>query len=206
MFRTREEQWQATVARARELVAAGRPVLIGTDSVADTDQVSYRLAAANIEHRVLNARDDEQEASIVARAGHAGQVIVTTNMAGRGTDIPLGPGVAERGGLHVICCQHNDSARIDRQLHGRCARQGDPGTVETILCADGLLIGRHLPGWIVRSVTSHGGGKPLPPWLGALLAWVPQKLEERRQRVQRRILLQQDAQIEGRLSFAGRGE
>jgi preprotein translocase subunit SecA len=207
MYATREDQWHATVARVKELAAAGRPILIGTDSVADTDQLSYRLAAANVVHSVLNARDDAEEAQIVARAGHAGRVTVTTNMAGRGTDIPLGPGVAQRGGLHVICCQHNDSRRIDRQLHGRCARQGDPGSVETILCAQGLLIGRHIPAWIVKFAAGRGASsRPLPRWLGALLAWLPQKLEERRQRVQRRLLLQQDARIEGRLSFAGRGE
>jgi preprotein translocase subunit SecA len=207
MYATREDQWHAAVARAQELVAAGRPVLIGTDSVADTDQLSYRLAAANVGHSVLNARDDVEEAQIIAKAGHAARVTVTTNMAGRGTDIPLGAGVAQRGGLHVICCQHNDSPRIDRQLHGRCARQGDPGSVETVLCVEGPLIRRHIPAWIVKFAAARGSsGQPLPRWLGALLAWLPQKLEERRQRVQRRILLQQDARIEGRLSFAGRGE
>ena len=143
----------------------------------------------------------------MARAGQAGSVVVTTNMAGRGTDISLGPGVRELGGLHVICCQHNASARIDRQLQGRCARQGDPGSVETILSLDDALISRCWPAWL-RSMLSPqpGAGRPLAAWVGRLLAYVPQRLEERRQRNERRALLTHDKQTERRLSFAGRGE
>lgn len=133
VFGAVEHKWQAVVARVGQLVGSGRPVLIGTDSVADSEQLSRRLTAVGLRHCVLNARNDADEAAIVARAGEARNVTVTTNMAGRGTDIALGAGVAQIGGLHVICCQHNASARIDRQLHGRCARQGDPGSVETIL-------------------------------------------------------------------------
>jgi preprotein translocase subunit SecA len=116
--------------RAVKLAAAGRPVLIGTDSVADSQTLAAFLRAAGADVAVLNAAHDAQEAQVVADAGRAGRITVATNMAGRGTDIALAPGVREAGGLHVLSCQHNLSRRLDRQLAGRCARQGDPGSVE----------------------------------------------------------------------------
>jgi preprotein translocase subunit SecA len=207
VFLRREDKWQAVVDRIRELRHAGRPVLIGTDSVADSDQLSVRLAAACIEHQLLNARQDSEEAEMVARAGEPSRVTVATNMAGRGTDIPLGPGVAERGGLHVICCQHNSSARIDRQLHGRAARQGDPGSVETVLSLEDGMLARRLPGGL-RALAASLAGRAgvVPRRLTGLLTWLPQQAEERQQRAQRRLLLAQDKQTEARLSFSGRGE
>jgi preprotein translocase subunit SecA len=207
IFPAREDKWQAVVDRIRDMRAAGRPVLIGTDSVADSDQLSVRLAAACIEHQLLNARQDSEEAQMVARAGEPGRVTVATNMAGRGTDIPLGPGVAERGGLHVICCQHNSSARIDRQLQGRAARQGDPGSVETVLSLEDGMLARRLPGWL-RAIAIRLAGRKgvVPRRVGGLLTWLPQRAEERQQRAQRRLLLAQDRQTEARLSFSGRGE
>jgi preprotein translocase subunit SecA len=207
VFTTREDKWQFVVERVRQMQRAGRPVLIGTDSVADSDQLSIRLAAARLEHQVLNARQDSEEAAIVARAGEAGRVTVTTNMAGRGTDIRLSPGVAERGGLHVICCQHNSSPRIDRQLHGRAARQGDPGSVETVLSLEDGLLARFFPAGLRRAcAAAAGSSRVLPAGLGRLMALLPQRMEERRQRMQRKQLLQQDRKSEQRMSFAGRGE
>jgi len=207
VFAWREQKWDAVIERARALISEGRPVLIGTDSVTDTDQLSFRLAAQCLNHVVLNARNDREEAEIVARAGLAERITVTTNMAGRGTDIPLGPGVTERGGLHVICCQHNASARIDRQLQGRCARQGDPGSVETILSLEDPLIVQSWPGWLRSALRRHAASLTgLPGSIARLVAWLPQKREERRQRSERKLLLQHDQQLERRLSFAGRGE
>ena len=207
VFASREEKWQAVVERIGALSRAGRPVLIGTDSVADSDELGRRLSALGSKHVVLNARHDAEEAAIVARAGEAGSVVVTTNMAGRGTDIVLGAGVREHGGLHVICCQHNASGRIDRQLQGRCARQGDPGSVETILSLEDTLISRYWPAWL-RAVLSPqaGSGRPLATRIGRLLAYLPQQFEERRQRNERKALLANDKQADRRLSFAGRGE
>jgi preprotein translocase subunit SecA len=165
------------------------------------------LTARALTHSVLNARHDAEEAAIVARAGQRGHIVVTTNMAGRGTDIALGPGVRENGGLHVICCQHNSSPRIDRQLHGRCARQGDPGSVETVLSLEDGLIARRWPAWLRALLgPAPGSGSTTSVWVGRLLACIPQYLEERRQRHQRKALLAQDTQAERRLSFAGRGE
>jgi preprotein translocase subunit SecA len=118
----------------------GRPVLIGTRSIDKSVILSKLLAEQGIEHKVLNAHEVAAEAEIVARAGLPGKVTVATNMAGRGTDIKLGTGVAELGGLHVICTELHDSARIDRQLIGRCGRQGDPGTVRQYMSLDDDVI------------------------------------------------------------------
>ena len=104
----------------------GRPVLVGTASVEESERLSQALGA--IPHQVLNARNEEEEAAIIARAGEAGSVTISTNMAGRGTDIKLGPGVAELGGLYVIGTNRHESRRIDNQLRGRAGRQGDPGS------------------------------------------------------------------------------
>jgi len=122
------EKFSRIVTEVAELHALGRPVLIGTRSIDKSEQLSHLLEAAGLRHTMLNARHIAREAEIVAQAGQLGQITVSTNMAGRGTDIRLGPGVAELGGLHVICTELHDSARIDRQLVGRCGRQGDPGT------------------------------------------------------------------------------
>ena len=122
------DKFAQIVAAVAELHAIGRPVLIGTRSIDKSEELSELLSAAGLHHTVLNARHIEKEADIVAQAGQYGQITVSTNMAGRGTDIKLGEGVFDVGGLHVICTELHDSARIDRQLVGRCGRQGDPGT------------------------------------------------------------------------------
>ena len=122
------EKFERIVAEIADLHAAGRPVLIGTRSIDKSEELSQLLSAAGLAHTVLNARHIEKEAEIVSQAGQFGQITVSTNMAGRGTDIKLGEGVHDVGGLHVICTELHDSARIDRQLIGRCGRQGDPGT------------------------------------------------------------------------------
>ncbi|MBS0264196.1 MAG: preprotein translocase subunit SecA [Planctomycetes bacterium] len=140
VYATADEKWQAVVTEATALQQTGRPVLIGTRSIRISEELSARLTAAGIEHAVLNARDPAAEAGIVARAGETGKVTVATNMAGRGTDIELGPGVRELGGLFVIGTEMHDSARIDRQLVGRCGRQGDPGTFVQFLALDDELL------------------------------------------------------------------
>ena len=139
-----QELAHALVARVAALVGARRAVLIGTDSVAASRQVAALLARAGIEHRVLNADQSRHEADVVAAAGEAGRVTVATNMAGRGTDIRLGGDARARGGLHVLSLQLNPSRRLDRQLAGRCARQGDPGSFEQWLVAS-LMIEKRLP-------------------------------------------------------------
>jgi len=140
IFGTTEEKWAAVVEEICELHAQGRPLLIGTRSIDKSEILSKLLDAQGIEHSVLNANHIAAEADIVARAGIRGKVTVSTNMAGRGTDIRLGEGVTDLGGLHVICTEMHDSGRIDRQLIGRCGRQGDPGTFRQYLALDDELL------------------------------------------------------------------
>lgn len=130
---TDEEKWNAVVAEVREMQQAGRPVLVGTRSIDRSELLSRMLTKAGVAHEVLNAKYNAEEARIIAAAGQSGKVTVATNMAGRGTDIRLGDGVAELGGLHVVSTELHDAQRIDRQLAGRCARQGDPGSTRQFL-------------------------------------------------------------------------
>jgi preprotein translocase subunit SecA len=136
IFGTAEAKWAAIVHEVLETHGDGRPILIGTRSIDKSELLSTLLKQAGVAHKVLNANKVAEEAEIVSRAGERGKVTVSTNMAGRGTDIKLGEGVADVGGLHVICTEMHDSARIDRQLIGRCGRQGDPGTWRQFLALD----------------------------------------------------------------------
>jgi len=125
VFATKAGKEAAVLAEIRQLHGKGQPVLVGTGSVEESERLSRRLG--DIPHNVLNARNDEHEAAIVAHAGERGAITISTNMAGRGTDIRLGQGAAELGGLYVIGTQKHESRRIDNQLRGRSGRQGDPG-------------------------------------------------------------------------------
>ena len=169
--------------------ALGRPVLIGTRSIDKSENLSQRLQAAGLPHVVLNARHIEKEAEIVGQAGQLGQITVSTNMAGRGTDIKLGDGVADIGGLHVICTELHDSARIDRQLVGRCGRQGDPGTWrQYVALDDDILIqgfGPKRAKRIASAIRGRLGGDPEP--LLRSFKRAQQRVEARHRR-QRRIL------------------
>ncbi|MDP4610430.1 MAG: preprotein translocase subunit SecA [Opitutales bacterium] len=127
VYKTRREKFNAVVREIEEANKQGQPVLVGTASVEASEVLSRMLKRSNITHSVLNAKFHEQEAEIVANAGQKGSVTIATNMAGRGTDIKLGQGVPDLGGLYVIGTERHESRRIDRQLRGRCSRQGDPG-------------------------------------------------------------------------------
>lgn len=140
VFLAMDDKWRAVAARVESLRESGRPVLIGCKSIERSESLARVLSDAGIEHYVLNARFLEREAQLVAQAGQAGRVTVATNMAGRGTDIELGEGVDELGGLHVIGSELHDSARIDRQLVGRCGRQGDPGSYEQFHSLDDQVL------------------------------------------------------------------
>ena len=128
VYKSAREKYNAVILEVEELVAAGRPVLVGTTTVEISELVSRMLQMKKIPHQVLNAKYHQKEAEIVANAGLAGAVTIATNMAGRGTDIKLGEGVKEAGGLAIIGTERHDSRRVDRQLRGRAGRQGDPGS------------------------------------------------------------------------------
>ncbi|MBN1973506.1 MAG: preprotein translocase subunit SecA [Sedimentisphaerales bacterium] len=140
---TKEAKWERIIKEIKQIHEQGRPVLVGTRSVFASEHISKLLAAEKFEHQVLNAIYHSREAQIVAEAGQPGRITVATNMAGRGTDIKLGRGVAQMGGLYVIGAEPNESARIDRQLFGRCARQGDPGTARSIFCLEDEIVTRY---------------------------------------------------------------
>ncbi|WP_221029690.1 preprotein translocase subunit SecA [Actomonas aquatica] len=146
IFKTRRDKFNAVVAEITEANKRGQPVLVGTVSVESSEVLSRMLRRAGIVHTVLNAKFHEQEADIVTRAGHRGAVTIATNMAGRGTDIKLGEGVRELGGLYVIGTERHESRRIDRQLRGRCSRQGDPGTTKFFLSLEDNLMRLFLQG------------------------------------------------------------
>jgi preprotein translocase subunit SecA len=137
---TEDAKFDAVVAEIARLRGLGRPVLVGTRSVEKSEKLSQKLHAAGIEHQVLNAKLHEQEAKIVEHAGEPGRVTIATNMAGRGTDIKLGRGVAEAGGLHVLGTERHEARRIDRQLMGRSGRQGDPGSCQFFLSLEDELL------------------------------------------------------------------
>ncbi len=128
VYKTKREKFNAVLKEITDIHNQGRPILVGTISVETSEHLSRMLKKAGIVHSVLNAKYHQQEAEIVARAGQRGSVTIATNMAGRGTDIKLGSGIPELGGLHVIGTERHEARRIDRQLRGRCARQGDPGS------------------------------------------------------------------------------
>ena len=193
-------KWAHVAARAAALRATGRPVLVGTQSVEASEALSKVLTRHGLAHEVLNARQDSNEAAVIASAGHAGRITVATNMAGRGTDIELGPGVAAAGGLHVILTGFHDSTRIDRQLHGRAGRQGDPGTCESIAALDDELHTRFAPkiaSLLARSDRLTAAGL-------ALLRWRAQSAASASNAQTRRIQVIEDDRIEKAMGFAGR--
>jgi len=140
VFKTKREKLNAVIEQIEELRKQGRPVLVGTTSVDVSETISRMLKRKNIPHNVLNAKQHQREAEIVAHAGEIGAVTIATNMAGRGTDIKLGAGVVDRGGLFILGTERHESRRIDRQLRGRSGRQGDPGTTKFFLSLEDDLM------------------------------------------------------------------
>ncbi len=128
IYKTKREKYNAVTEEIEKMRAAGRPVLVGTTSVEVSETLSRMLKRKNVPHNVLNAKHHQREAEIISLAGLSGQITIATNMAGRGTDIKLGPGVREAGGLHIVGTERHEARRIDRQLRGRSGRQGDPGS------------------------------------------------------------------------------
>jgi len=140
IFRTKREKYNAVIEKIEELRKEGRPVLVGTTSVEVSETISRMLKRKAVPHNVLNAKQHQREAEVVAFAGQSGAITIATNMAGRGTDIKLGAGVKERGGLFILGTERHESRRIDRQLRGRSGRQGDPGTTKFFLSLEDDLM------------------------------------------------------------------
>jgi len=159
--RDAHEKWRTVADRVQNLQQQGCSVLVGTHSVARSEELAELLEERGLSAQILNARQDSEEADIVARAGQTGQITVATNMAGRGTDIKLSDEVKAHGGLYVILTEFHEASRIDRQLEGRCARQGDPGSFEVIVARDDFLLAQDRPGFWDRMMN-----RPLQLLLG----------------------------------------
>ena len=199
VFRNETEKFEAVARACQELIAQERAVLIGLRSVRSSSALGLcmraRLPQAPVD--VLHALEHERESAIVAVAGRAGAITIATNMAGRGTDIALDPAVHAAGGLHVIVAEVNDYARIDRQLVGRCARQGDPGSVQVFVALDDELLRRFLPpalAWFWG--VAHHGLPPLRRPMAALMIRLAQNRATRLAFRQRRNTLEQDSELE----------
>jgi preprotein translocase subunit SecA len=206
-YRSAEEKWREIVKKIDDVHKQGRPVLIGTRSVATSEQISKLLEKAGLTHRVLNARQDKEEADIIAHAGQKLQITIATNMAGRGTDIKLGPGVAELGGLHVLATELHDAKRIDRQLFGRCGRQGDPGSYEAIVSLEDDLFNGYRDRVLGRIVSQQvNPDSTFGQRLGKMYSRYVQYSHQKKYFHMRRDLLKFDESLENAMAFSGRGE
>jgi preprotein translocase subunit SecA len=199
---TTEARWEAVADRALAVSAQGRAVLVGTRSVEASEQLAVYLERRGATFRVLNARQDGEEAAIVADAGQPGRITVATNMAGRGTDIKLAASVSELGGLHVILTEFHDTARVDRQLFGRSARQGEAGTVEALFCLEDEVFSRYVPTAKMALARLARGGE-LSPRLARWLVRLAQSVAERHNARIRLDTLAQDRKLQAQLAFAG---
>lgn len=191
-------KWKAVVARIEDLHSEGRPVLVGTSSVATSEQLSAMLDRIGLSHELLSARQDEEEAAVVARAGEHGRITVATRMAGRGTDVKLGCGVEENGGLAVVATELGEARRIDRQLFGRCGRQGACGSYEQIASLEDRILVENRVGWLGLVARCE----PLSRHLGGFLLMAAQRAEERRSVLTRKRLLQSEDSLRQLLTFS----
>jgi preprotein translocase subunit SecA len=204
VFATEAAKWTTVVAEIRRIHERGQPVLVGTRSVRASEQLSAMLSAQGLDHQVLNAVRHAEEAQIVAGAGQPGRITVATNMAGRGTDIKLGRGVTEAGGLHVIATERHEAGRIDRQLYGRSARQGDPGIAQAIVSLEDELMTRHAP-HLSASLRKRFGQTPreVSSVATRTLFDLAQRRAERQALRQRKGVLKTDDWLDEYLGFAG---
>ena len=203
-FPDREAKLDAIVEAIGGIHASGAPALVGTRSVAASEDLAARLAAAGLPCRVLNATRLREEAMIVAAAGEPRRITIATNMAGRGTDIRLQPGAAAAGGLHVIATEPSESGRVDRQLHGRSARQGDPGVASSFAAADDDLLVRFCPAPLRNSLAAAlKRDLPGAQHLAAGLIARAQRTAQRHAALLRRRVLESDTWLDASLSFTG---
>ena len=198
-------KWTRIVQEISHIHASGRPVLIGTRSVRASEHLSRLLTEAKMDHQVLNAVYHRREAQIVAEAGQPGKITVATNMAGRGTDIKLGRGVAESGGLHVIAAEPNESARIDRQLFGRGARQGDPGSAQGIFSLEDEIVSRYVKNTAayLKKRYAYSNNDISSTFVRSVFRLAQSRAERLAMR-RRKAVLRTDNWLDEQLGFAGR--
>ena len=192
VYATAEQKWKAIADEVKQINKTGRPVLIGSRSIDKSETISELLSELGIEHEVLNAKNIAYEADIVAAAGGVGRVTVATNMAGRGTDIKLSETALELGGLHVICTELHESARIDRQLIGRCGRQGDPGSFRFYMSLEDDILRSGFGDEVADKFAAMGDYKPRTiSRFASAFRKAQQKIEKRYFRA-RKMLLHQE--------------
>jgi preprotein translocase subunit SecA len=204
VFADEASKWTAIAEEVYRLHQLGRPVLVGTRSVFASERLATRLSEFDLDFKILNAVRLHEEAAVIALAGERGRVTIATNMAGRGTDVKLGHGVAQLGGLHVIASERHESGRVDRQLFGRAARQGDPGSAQAFVSADDELVRRYLSP--VAAKTFRGVVASNVPGKRAIARSVFSRAQKNAQQLaakQRVAVMRADTWLQEALSFAG---
>jgi preprotein translocase subunit SecA len=201
-FKNNKQKYIAIAKHAKTMADAKRSVLVGTRSIEASEAISEALTQLNIEHIVLNARQDAQEATIIAEAGHSGKITVATNMAGRGTDIKLRPETKQAGGLHVILTEFHESARIDRQLYGRAGRQGDQGSCVAYVSGEDQLMQQNIQGliYLLNLIPIY----VLRHYFLSLAVKHMQKKCQKRAYRNRISMFKQDKKLNSQIGFAGK--
>ncbi len=204
MFYSLEAKLEAVISEVERCHQAGRPVLVGTRNIFTSQVLAKRLHSEGFKINLLNALNDRQEAKIIAKAGEPGTITIATNMAGRGTDIKLGEGVAEVGGLHVIATERHEAGRIDRQLFGRAGRQGDPGSAIAYVSCEDDLLNRFAPKWLIRLFTwSMKHRLPGARLVGRIVSWFVQWKAQRVAFLSRKNVMKMDSWLDEAISFSG---
>ncbi|WP_029407236.1 preprotein translocase subunit SecA [Thiomicrorhabdus sp. Milos-T2] len=203
VFKTEDERWTEVVKRCQEKIKQGQSILIGTDSVVSSELGSEYLNKAGIQHQILSAKQDKEEAEVVKTAGLPGRVTIATSMAGRGTDIKLDPIVKQGGGLHVIQTNHYESIRVDRQLAGRCARQGDPGSYEMILTLENQPIRTIQAKSLLMTINSIGLKSHTAQSIALKALRIEQQFVERQNYLARQATLEYDLKQSNLLAITG---
>lgn len=202
VFPRSKDRWESVIDEIRSVHAKGRPILVGTRSVAASEEVAARLEEAGLPFQLLNAVHHREEARVIARAGERDRITIATNMAGRGTDIRLGPDVALLGGLHVIATERHGSGRVDRQLFGRSARQGDPGSSVAWASLEDELLRQNLPHPLLEALSGALSHRlPLADFAAVWAIRLAQWRSEREGRRRREAVVHADQWIEESLAF-----
>lgn len=205
VFRDAQSKGTALIAEIVQLHERGRPVLVGTRSIAVSEALAAKLTELGLPFQLLNATRHREEAQIVSAAGEPGRITIATNMAGRGTDIKLGAGVAAQGGLHVLATERHESGRIDRQLYGRAGRQGDPGSAQAFVSLEDELIRRFLPDSVRRLLSASLRSNAVPARVVKRMAFHhAQRSAARLSFNQRRVVAKMDTWLAESLAFAGK--